>query len=224
MRWLPWRRKDNPVARTIYAGLGLGHIAFPKFERSQFVRDGFRANVTVYSAITQKGRAGAGIPWCLYKRPRAGGRPTKLMSEALAATALRTGHPLAKKAVETAEIENHPLLALLERPNPLQGGAEFHESRIAHLNIHGNCYLTGAGPGFEKGAPPRELWLMRPDRVEIVPHPMEMVAGYTYEVGGQKQTFKREAVLHCRLFAADDDFYGMSPLPCMPLTLEEERR
>lgn len=212
MRW-PWQRKDNPVARTIVHGLGIERVAFPTHDRMQYVRDGFNGNVTAYAAITKKGNAGAGIPWCLYKRPTSKGtRPVKVMTEALATKAWRSGHAWSRKAVQTAEVDNHALLMLLERPNPLLGGAEFHAARISHLNIHGNSYITGAGPGVDAGKPPLELWLMRPDRVAVVPHPIEMVSGYTHEVGGKEQAFKRQAVLHCRLFAADDDFYGMSPL------------
>jgi HK97 family phage portal protein len=217
MRWWPFQRKGNPTAGTMFAGLGLTIAAFPKLESRMVVREGFNGNVTAYSAIMQKGNAGAGIPWCLYRRPLGrGSRPKKIMSRGLAMKAWQSGHPHARKAAEVAEIEDHPLLRLLENPNPLQGGASFHQARICHLNIHGNAYVVGAGAGVDAGRPPFELWLMRPDRVTIVPHAVNTVGGYVYEVAGAKQSFGPLAVMHQLIFNAEgegpEELYGMSPL------------
>ena len=40
-----------------------------------------------------------------------------------------------------AELDDHPLLALLERPNQRQAGATFLEALYGHLLISGNAYV-----------------------------------------------------------------------------------
>ena len=62
------------------------------------------------------------------------------------------------------EIVEHPLLDLVERPNPRQAGATFLETLYGHLLLAGNAYveLVEAGEGA------RELHLLRPDRVSVV--------------------------------------------------------
>jgi HK97 family phage portal protein len=62
-----------------------------------------------------------------------------------------------------AELEEHPLLKLLERPNPRQAGASFLEALYGHLLLSGNAYLELIDAG--EGA--RELHLLRPDRVTV---------------------------------------------------------
>ena len=39
------------------------------------------------------------------------------------------------------ELDSHPLISLLERPNPLQSGVEFFQSLISYLLISGNSYI-----------------------------------------------------------------------------------
>ena len=39
-----------------------------------------------------------------------------------------------------AELDDHPLLALLARPNPHQSGAAFLEALYGHLMVSGNAY------------------------------------------------------------------------------------
>ncbi len=204
--------KQNPVAAAVYVGADASPLGltFPKLDARRLVHDGFNVNVTVYAAVTQIAYADAGIPWVLYRR---GATPTskatRIMSMAAAARSIQSPSVRARKAVAQAEVVDHPLLRLLERPNPLQGGAELQTMRVAHLLLHGNAYTITAGP--TNGAPV-ELWALRPDRMRVVPHPTEWIGGYVYEVGGAKQEFAAHRVLHRRLPSMDDDYYGASPL------------
>jgi HK97 family phage portal protein len=106
------------------------------------------------------------------------------------------------------ELTEHPLLTLLSRPNPLQSGAGFLDYVYSHLLIAGNAYLEVAM--MEEG--PRELHLLRPDRVSIVAGPDGWPDAYDYTVAGQTTRFGPDAVLHLKLFHPLDDHYGLSPL------------
>ena len=61
-------------------------------------------------------------------------------------------------------VEEHPLLDLLNRPNPLQSSSEFFNSLFGFLLLSGNAYILKVGS--EVGSP-RELHLLRPDRIQI---------------------------------------------------------
>lgn len=115
------------------------------------------------------------------------------------------------------EIETHPLLTLLTRPNPVQGGAEFWEWFFSAYQISGNSYLE-ANRGLTGTRPPAELWVLRPDRMKIVPGPTGMVSRYEYDVNGQTVKFEIDQIkgtgniLHFKDIHPLNDWYGMSPL------------
>ena len=106
------------------------------------------------------------------------------------------------------EIEAHPLLELLKKPNPGQPGREFGEQLYGFLLVAGNAYV-------EKVAidgVPRELHALRPDRVKAVASGNGWAEGYDYSVNGQSVRMPRDNVLQLRLFNPLNDHYGMSPL------------
>ncbi len=117
---------------------------------------------------------------------------------------------------EGNELEGHPLLALLRKPNPLQGGSRFLESVFAYFQIAGNAYIEAVAP--ETDAPPRELYALRPDRVKIVPGAGGVPSAYQYAAGSQKVSWPcdpitgESTILHWKAFHPLDDWYGMAPL------------
>ncbi|RMF10093.1 MAG: phage portal protein [Alphaproteobacteria bacterium] len=113
------------------------------------------------------------------------------------------------------ELTRHPVLDLLARPNPTTGGKALMERLYAFLNIAGDGYLemvTGVD-GL-----PGELYVLRPDRMRIVPGPGGWPRAYRYEAGGRTHEFAVDPVtgdspiLHLKTFNPLDDSYGMSPL------------
>ena len=112
------------------------------------------------------------------------------------------------------ELSDHPLLKLLERPNPMQSGAEYLQSKITYLMIAGNGYEERVKIGKEV----RELYQLRPDRMKIIPSNNGVPAAYEYEIGGRKVRFEVDPrsldcdVRHLKLFNPTDDWYGLSPV------------
>src|SRR5690606_26893638 len=79
------------------------------------------------------------------------------------------------------------------------------------LQVAGNAYLELV----EVDGTPRELHVLRPDRMKAVPGRAGWPETYEYSVNGRVATIpagERGAVLHMRLFNPVDDYYGMSPL------------
>jgi HK97 family phage portal protein len=118
-------------------------------------------------------------------------------------------------------LSEHPLLALLRRPNPREGGQRFLESVYGHLLVSGNAYVEAVGVG----GPPQEIYALRPDRMRVVPGADGWPAAYEYTVGSAVVRFALPGegsapVLHLTLFHPADDHYGLSPMEAAATALD----
>jgi HK97 family phage portal protein len=124
-----------------------------------------------------------------------------------------------------AEVDRHPLLNLLQHPNPLQDGVSFLESVYANLEIAGNAYIEAVRPRDDQ--PPVELYVLRPDRMKIIPGPTGLPQGYQYTVNGQITNWPADPIsgasniLHLRRFHPLDDWYGMAPMEAALLSIDQ---
>jgi HK97 family phage portal protein len=112
-----------------------------------------------------------------------------------------------------SELESHPLLSLLAAPNAREDGRALFERWYAHLQCAGNAYLEAL---MLEGSP-RELHVLRPDRVKAVAGPRGWPAAYTYTVDNHTTTIAPLGdgflpLLHATLFHPLDDIYGFSPI------------
>jgi HK97 family phage portal protein len=132
-------------------------------------------------------------------------RSVRMIAEAIA------GLPLVLMQ-DGRELDAHPLLDLLARPNPRQTGAGLLESAAGFLLVAGNAYVELVSVAGS----PRELHALRPDRMKLVPGAEGWPEAYEYSVAGRTVRFDmRETprpVLHLALFHPTDDHYGFSPL------------
>ena len=123
-------------------------------------------------------------------------------------------------------LDNHPLISLLSRPNPLQSGSEFFNSLYGYLLLSGNSYMLGIS-GIS-GAP-REIHLLRPDRINI----KGVVGGvfpnkYEYSINGTiqstydvDQSSGYSELKQTKLWHPLDDFYGCSPLTAAAMEVDQ---
>lgn len=143
-----------------------------------------------------------------------GFRSVKLIAEAAAAL------PLVLQTT-IQRFETHPLLDLVERPNPMQGRAEFLEALFSQLLLTGNGYVEVVSG--EDGAP-IELHVLRSDRMSVVPGPDGWPIAYEYAVGGRKHRFDASGpvspICHIRSFHPQDDHYGFSPMQAAAMAID----
>ncbi len=118
------------------------------------------------------------------------------------------------------EVERHPLLALLSAPNAGESGTALFERWYAFLECAGNAYLQAVSAG----AMPRELHVLRPDRVTVVQDSSGWPAAYDHSVNGATQRLARDAVLHGKLFHPLSDCYGLSPIEAAASALDIHKR
>lgn len=123
------------------------------------------------------------------------------------------------------ELEQHPLLNLLYRPNPLMAQNEFFEALISYLLLSGNSYALMSGPD---NMPPQELHLLRPDRMRIKPSDNYIPSGYEYVINGKvhmnypvDSMTGISTVKHFKTFHPLNDYYGMSPIQAASTDIDQ---
>ncbi len=101
---------------------------------------------------------------------------------------------------------------LIAAPNPRQAGPALLEALFLQLILSGNAYLECVGLD---GAP-RELHVLRSDRMRVVPGPDGWPEAYEYGVNGRAVRFHAaegaSPVLHLMLAHPIDDHYGLSAM------------
>ncbi|MEX6505628.1 phage portal protein [Jiella sp. M17.18] len=121
------------------------------------------------------------------------------------------------------EIERHPLLDLLRRPNASTDGAGLIETLCGHLLLSGNAYLEA---GLLDGQV-RALHALRPDRIRVVEGADGWPQAYEYRVGSSVRRIGAEgegerpgAILQVKLFHPLADVSGYPPLGAAQAALD----
>ena len=118
------------------------------------------------------------------------------------------------------KVDNHPLLQLLNKPNPMEAKDFFFEKVYSYWQINGNSFMEAAyedkSPNFNPGEP---VWLysLRPDRMTIVPGQNFIPEKYVFENRGEKVKFNvtilgKSNILHLKKFNPLADYFGQSSL------------
>jgi HK97 family phage portal protein len=116
---------------------------------------------------------------------------------------------------DDAELAEHPILDLIQNPNPRDSRAQYLQQKVGFLLLAGNSYeehVIGSGGAIA------EMYQLRPDRVRIIPGGDGFPMAYEYAVGQRKVRFDIDPrtlqgpVRHMKLFNPTDDWYGMSPI------------
>lgn len=156
-----------------------------------------------YSALAREGYVRNAIVY----------RAVKLVAENVGGCAF-----LVEEEAETRD--RHPLLDLIARPNPREDGARFLESVATHLLLAGNAYVEAVAVD----GTPRELHVLRPDRMKLIPGADGWPEAYDYTVAGRTVRFAQAAalppILHLTLLHPLDDHYGLAPLEAASVAVD----
>ena len=187
------------AARRLIAIDQIGRPAWTPRRFDKFADEGFRKNVIAFQSVSEVAQAAASVPWRLHRR-----RGERLI-----------------------EITAHPLLTLLDRPNPVQGGPALLEAAYGFRLIAGNAYLEAVA---SDGRPPVELYALRPDRMTVVPGAAGIPAAYRFTVAGRSRDFPVDqvtgasAILHFKSFHPLDDWYGLSPIEAAAFAIDQHNQ
>ena len=113
-------------------------------------------------------------------------------------------------------IDDHPLLDLLQRPNPTCSQFEYFRMVYSYLLLAGNSYLLKIG---EENQAPRELHTLRPDRIQIKTSDSYYPESYNLVINGKTKAIYpvdqmngQSEVKHIKTFHPLDDYLGLSPV------------
>lgn len=121
------------------------------------------------------------------------------------------------------ELSDHPIAALLKRPNPLQSYSDYLRSKVGYLLLAGNGYEERV---TVQGAV-RELYQLRPDRMSITPGSNGIPAAYEYSLNQRKVRWEMDPrtmecdVRHLKMFNPLNDWYGLSPIEAGAFAIDQ---
>lgn len=118
---------------------------------------------------------------------------------------------------EEALLPNHPAWDLLRRPNEWQSWKTWNDMFWGHWALAGNVYDLAAGDPFT----PEEMWLLRPDRVQIKLN-SEGVLVYEYQADGRKRDYSVQQIMHIKAFSPTNDFYGEPPSRSAATSIDQD--
>lgn len=188
---------NNSFLQQIYGYLTGGSIITINDNPRQYIREGYAKNPHLYSVVDFIAQKASKVPFVLYKKLPDGTRE---------------------------QIQSHPLLDLLEQPNPYQAKSEYFRQLFSYLLITGNSYEYA--PRLSSGKT-IELWVMPADQVEIISGGWtKPVQAYTIQWTGSTQQLPAEDVNHTKYPNLEFDvtgqnLYGMSPVKAALKVLEK---
>lgn len=200
---------SNMARKGLYGNVGMalrsymvmpGQPVWMDRDYSQFAFEAYVKNVVAHRAINMVAMAAASIPFDLIATGPKGGR---------------------------REIKSHPLITLIKQPNPLQATGEFFQALYQYRLIGGNAFVQAVGP---KDVAPKELHLLRPDRIAVIAGKGAMPAGYRYTVGEQNIDFTvdritgKSRILHVKNFHPLNDWYGLSPVEAAAYSIDQHNQ
>lgn len=120
------------------------------------------------------------------------------------------------------EVEDHPLIKILNNPNPYTSRGQMWALVVLDIYLAGNSYLLKAryNDGMLKGAV-GELYRLRPDRMKPIAGDMAagepLIKAYEYTLGAEKKTFDAKDIIHFKSRNPMDPFLGIPLiLPLLP--------
>lgn len=118
-----------------------------------------------------------------------------------------------KRGGKVDVVEEHEALDILDRVNDFQTKYDFLEGTQVFLELVGEAFWFKAKP--KNGGTPKELWLLRPDWIEILPPKKkgEFIGGFRYRVpGGNAVDYDVGDVVHFKYFNPKNPYRGLGPL------------
>jgi HK97 family phage portal protein len=157
--------------------------------------DTYLENVIVYRCVNLIAQSASHVPWMVKKVSHTG---------------------------EITNIENHPVLKLLRKPNPEKAGAEFFGEVIANKLLYGNAYILSAST---RNLPMREIYLLSPTATEIVTNNGRAIS-YKYKAIGEERLYhidpvtRMSQILHLKNYHPTNHNLGLSCLSPASLSIE----
>jgi len=190
-------RNASPVPLTTSFAGGFGRMMGSAGTESQLRAMGGVG--TLYSVVNKITTATAAVDWHLYREAKSG------LEE------------------DREEVTSHACIDLVQRPNPHQTRSELMEASGQHFELTGEAPIVISRHERFR-ALPLELWSVRPDRIEPVPHPYEFISKYLYRTpDGQQLELELDEVLRLMTPCPWDPYRGLGVVQTILVELDSAR-
>lgn len=154
---------------------------------------------TLYAVINGISETVSEVNWCLYRKATRNQRPE-----------------------DRQKVYTHQALKVLNKPNPFMTRQEFIEALEQHIDLTGEGWWVVNTVGPTKI--PVEMWLVRPDRMQVVEHPTKFISGYVYKgPDGEDVPLRKEQVVMIRIPNPYDPVRGMGPVQSILVDVDSSR-
>lgn len=170
---------------------------FTPWSTDRAIRYGYKASGVLYSCIELMADAAASVPLTVYER--------------------------GDRGQLWAKSPDHPLQALLDRPNEYMPQATMSKFIVQHLLLGGNAIWTKTRflDGPMKGLP-AELWPISPDHIRPVPSRRDYISHYEWNNFGEKVEIEPEDVLHFMQLDPSNPYWGVGALQALFRAIETD--
>lgn len=201
------------VQSAFFQNRGFNQPIFNETDTATLIKEGYQGNADVFAIINYISTLAANIPW--------------IISEVKDQKALASFKCIEEYDVKAMQLElksqhqldEHPLLDIMNNPNGLQSGSEFRIAWCGFKLATGNAFINGVRPAAGKNKKLiQELHMLPSQHVDILPGDFrDPVRGYSIDVnGGRTIKFDADEISHSKYFNPDfqhgQSLFGMSPL------------
>jgi HK97 family phage portal protein len=179
--WDTLFRKQAELSTTVPLNMDAGVASYPDVNYENFASEGYGKNEIVHACIRELATSAASPRYYVQAPSTDGG---------------------------TVEIDRGLLYDLTSKPNPYSDWYSFIERLVTFLMVAGNAYAIKER---SRAGQVSALYLLRPDRVTIVPGDYG-AESYVYTVGGTEYGIEVQNMCHLALPNPAGDIYGLSPL------------
>lgn len=113
-----------------------------------------------------------------------------------------------QKAESVKEIITHPFMELIKAPNPFMDRHSLFEMTALFLELTGNSYWYIYK---DKLGVPRQIWVIPPQNMLVVPSKEKFIAGYIFKRGTETVPFNLDEIVHFKFPNPHNLYYGMAP-------------
>lgn len=128
-----------------------------------------------------------------------------------------------RKTGETEEVMDHQVLSLLRGVNPFMSFGQLMESTQAYKDLAGEAFWYLQRAGSRPTGMITQIWILRPDWMEIKTSSDGFITGYTYKVPGQQpMDLETTQVIHHKQFNPTNPYRGMSVVQAAAVTIDTD--
>ena len=178
--------KAEKLQRVQINNMMSGLVSYMGNDQKSYIKDGYKMNPNVYSVINWIIKKAALSHWQLFEVVNG----------------------------EKVIVYDHEILDLLNRPNPMQGKAEFIENMLGYKLLTGESFIYKLSPenGVNEGIP-QELWILPPPYMNVKFNAYGMPSFYEVMAGTKRTEIDGDKIIYLKYWnPSADTFRGMSPI------------